>query len=192
MYCGSQTFRAFHLAAENRLLSTAALALWARSLFRPSAILWLAPFVLACASHQTVTSEKCGLRGDDSSFAATGAVFRDCAVDRRAMLSTSSIRPDWTPASAVRSACYFVELEFVVDTMGRAETGTARAARSNDRVFAEAWLATLNQWKYTPAQRAGAKVRQIVTEHRSAQTGVVIVPSGSPPPARPPVSRPNC
>jgi hypothetical protein len=173
-------------------LSIAAFALCARSVFRRSAILLLAPLALSCAPHQTATGEKCGLRGDDSSFAATGAVFRDCAVDQQVRLSTSSIRPDWTPSSPVRSACYFVELEFVVDTMGRAEMGTARAIRSNDRAFAEAWLATLNQWKYTPAQRAGAKVRQIVTEHRSAQIGVVVVPSGSPPPARPPVSRPAC
>ena len=125
-------------------------------------------------------------------FAAGKPVFRDCAVDQQARLSASSIRPDWTPPAPVRAACYFVDLEFVVDTTGRVEANTARSIRSNDRAFADAWLVTLNQWKYTPAQRAGAKVRQIVTEHKSAQTAVVVVPAGSPPPTRPPASRPSC
>ena len=162
---------------------------------QPHAVLrlgiWLLiPLSLACASHQTVTGEKCALRDEDAVFALTGAVYRDCAVDRPAKLSTRSIHPDWTPTPG-RTDCYSVDMEFVVDTTGKPETATARAAKTNDRAFADAYLATLNQWKYEPAQRAGAKVRQIVTEHRSAETRkvpfVAVVP-GSPPPTRPPPS----
>jgi len=150
---------------------------------------------VGCASHQVAVREPCALRADDAVFAATGNVFRDCAVDRTARLSTKSIRPDWNPTPG-RYDCVSVDMEFVVDTTGKPETATARAIRTNDGAFADAYLASLKQWKYEPAQLRGVKVRQIVAEHRAAQTGKVVfvaVVPGQPPPTRPPPSSgPTC
>ena len=159
--------------------------------------IWLLTLSLACASHQGAIHEKCGLRSGDSAFAATGAVFRDCAVDQAVRLSNTSVRPDLSSLPA-RAACTFVELEFVVDSTGKPEPRTARVARSNDRAFADAWLAIVDQWRYEPARRAGVSVRQIVTEHRSAPGTVsgptdVLLPKGSPPPAsRPTTTKVTC
>jgi len=149
---------------------------------------------LACASHQTAAGAQCGLRTDDMAFAATGDVFRDCAVDRPARQSGKAIHPDWSPAPG-RYDCYFVDMTFVVDTTGKPETATARAVKTNENNFADAYLATLSQWKYEPAQRAGIKVRQVVTEHRAVQVQRVVVEAspGAPRPTRPPPSAgPTC
>ena len=149
--------------------------------------IWLLATSLACASHQSTGRAPCALRADDAVFAATGEVFRECSVDRPARLSTNSIHPDWSPTPS-RTGCYFVDLEFVVDTAGKPETATARAIKTNERDLADAYLATLSQWKYEPAQRGGTKVRQIITEHRAAQVGRVVVAgtAGSPRSTRPP------
>jgi hypothetical protein len=151
----------------------------------------------ACSSNHAATAvTSCGLRAGDSVFAAAGPVFRDCAVDKKANLTTTNIRPDpsaFASASGpVNGQCYSVELEFVVGEHGAPELGTARVVRSNDPSFADAWLKTLATWRYEPAIRAGKPVRQIVDERRTAATQVMLVPKGSPPPGPPRERTPNC
>jgi len=141
--------------------------------------------VAACASAPKTgaSGESCGLRLRDSTFAAVGPVYRDCAVDRAAKLLTTDIRPDFRPTAA-RTACYSVDVEFVVDEAGRPEGGTARVIRTSEQAYADAVLATLNRWKYEPAVKQGAAVRQIVAEHRAMASQVVVAPAGGGRPSR--------
>jgi hypothetical protein len=157
----------------------------------------LACAIAACSSnHAATAATSCGLRPSDSVFAAAGPVFRDCAVDKKANLTTTNIRPDPSSYSGgsrpMNGQCFSVELEFVVGEHGAPELGTARVERSNDPRFADAWLKTLATWRYEPAVRAGKPVRQIVDERRTAATQVVIVAKGSPPPTPPRERPPNC
>jgi hypothetical protein len=137
----------------------------------------------ACASSGSTASQKksCDLRPEDAKYALGAPLYRDCAVELKAHLQ-STTRPDFQ--SSARSACYAVDLEFVVDTAGRPEPQTVRVVRTNDQSFAQATASTVPQWKYTPAQVAGHPVRQIVSERQSVSTMVSVAPAGSGPPSR--------
>lgn len=157
----------------------------------------LAYAITACSSKTgTTAAAPCGLRSSDSVFAAFGPVFRDCAVDKKANLTTTNIHPDASSfessARPMNAQCFSVELEFVVSVHGAPELGTARIVRTNNPSFADAWLKTLATWRYEPAIRAGKPVRQIVDEQRTAATRDVIVAKGSPPPTPPRDRAPNC
>lgn len=147
----------------------------------------------ACASTgHSRGGSPCQLRVNDTTFAAGRTLYRDCAVDKRATLLTTNIRPDFTPTPRPGTACHAADLEFVVDTTGLPELGTARIARSNDHDYADALFATLPSWKYEPARLQGRPVRQLVLEHRSIVTATVVVPAGSPPPTHPPAPVAGC
>ncbi|HEU4786881.1 MAG TPA: energy transducer TonB [Gemmatimonadaceae bacterium] len=118
-------------------------------------------------------------------FAAAGPVFRDCAVDSRASLLVANPRIDFQPPRAVTN-CYSAEVEFVVDTNGTPEMQTAGIVRATDQSFGQAVLTAVAGWRYKPAERDGHRVRQIVEDRRMAQTVLVAVPAGSPPPSGPP------
>ena len=152
----------------------------------------LCGIAVACASSTTGGRRAaCQLTASDSAYASGRPLYRSCNVDREArFISDGRARPDFNP-STMRSTCYSVDLEFVVDSTGKPETATAKIARDNDRGFAEAVLATITSWRYEPALRNGVPVRQIVTSHQSMATMVVVAPAGSPPPVRPPNS-PKC
>lgn len=126
-------------------------------------------------------------------FAATGPVFRDCAVDNRASLLVANPRIDFQPPRAP-SSCYSAEVEFVVDASGTPEMQTARIVRATDQSFGQAVLTAVAGWRYKPAERDGHRVRQIVEDRRMAQSMVVVVPAGSPPPSGPPprTALPRC
>jgi TonB family protein len=91
------------------------------------------------------------------------------------------------------TACYFADLEFVVDSLGRPEVATARIVRSNYEAFGTAVLETLQGWRYEPAMRDGKTVRQIVTTHQTAASMIVVSKGPGPPPGGPPSQRaPTC
>lgn len=152
---------------------------------------------LACASTgggSGATREGCGLRASDSVYAATGPVYRDCAVDSKATLLVANQRIDFQPPPRSATACYSAEVEFVVDANGSPEMQTARIVRSTDQSFGQAVLTAVAGWRYKPAEREGHRVRQIVEDRRMAQSMVVVVPAGSPPPSGPPprTALPRC
>ncbi len=151
---------------------------------------------LACASAgggPGAKREGCGLRASDSVYAATGPVYRDCAVDSKASLLVANQRIDFQPPRAA-TACYSADVEFVVDANGSPEMQTARIVRSTDQSFGQAVLTAVAGWRYKPAEREGHRVRQIVEDRRMAQSVIVAVPAGSPPPSGPPprTALPRC
>jgi hypothetical protein len=150
---------------------------------------------LGCASsgNKVAGQASCGLSVRDSVFIGPRPVYRDCDVQQAARLISIDAHPNFRP-DAAHISCYFADLEFVVDTIGRPETETARVLRSNDERFGLAELQTLSAWRYEPALREGKKVRQIVDSHQTVSVMVAVVPAGSPPPSRPPSSQrpPSC
>jgi hypothetical protein len=151
---------------------------------------------LGCASgggNPATRGAGCGLRTSDSVYAARGPVYRDCAVDSKASLLVANPRIDFQPPPAA-TACYSAELEFVVDTNGTPEMQTALIVRATDQAFGQAVLTAVAGWRYKPAMRDGHRVRQIVEDRRMAQTMVVAVRAGSPPPSGPPprTALPRC
>jgi len=71
--------------------------------------------------------------------------------------------------------------QFVVDTMGRADTATFKILRSTHDLFAMAVKQNLPLMKFTPAEVAGRKVKQLV----QMPFNFSITPA--PPPAKPPM-----
>jgi hypothetical protein len=145
----------------------------------------------ACASAGQ-RSARCGLRAQDSTYAASAAVYRDCAVDRKAELTTTNVHPD-LGSSASRLPCRSAELEFVVGPAGTIELATVRSLRATDREFGDAVLALLPQLRYRPATLDGVPVRQITTYASRVNLVRVVAPAGSAP-GRPSASTklPSC
>ena len=144
----------------------------------------------ACASTSTTARrDQCVLAAADSIYLQAGPVYRDCAVERRAVLTNRSPRADFRPSSTPTpgaKACYVAEVEFVVDTAGRPEEDTPRVLRTNNPDFAAAAVSAMKRWRYTPATIQGVPVRQIVREKEEMATEVVVVPMGGVPrPSRP-------
>jgi hypothetical protein len=141
--------------------------------------------IAACASAGgRAERSKCPLSSRDSTYLARGPVYRDCAVDEKARLTTTNLHPDFQPTGRPESGCLSAEVEFVVDSTGVPEVETARLVRSNSSSFGDAVLAMVRSLRYEPAKIAGARVRQIVSDRRTAVVGNVVVPQGSAPPTR--------
>ena len=138
----------------------------------------------ASAGGAAAHHESCGLRASDSTFAAAGPVYRDCGVDKKAEPINPSARIDFR-APQVGNYCYSADVEFVVNQAGIPESKTVRIVHASEQVFGQAVLDAVSGWRYRPAIKDGRPVRQIVEERRAAQTAVVVVRSGSGPPAGP-------
>jgi len=138
--------------------------------------------VAACASAGgRAERSKCPLSNRDSTYLARGPVYRDCAVNEKARVTTTNARVDFQPLTSDHG-CFTAEVEFVVDTLGVPEQGTQRLVRATTPAFGEAVLAIVPALRYEPARRAGVRVRQIVSERRTAMVGTVVVAKGSAPP----------
>jgi hypothetical protein len=153
--------------------------------------------IAACGSKATTAATPCALSKADSGYVQPERpVYRDCAVDRKARLASRGVHPDFTGATTPSrgTQCHSVDLEFVVDTRGVPEGGTARVVRTNDPEFADAWLKVVPALKYDPAMVGTTPVRQIVNEHFTAVSGTVVVKMGSGLPSSPPrdMPPPNC
>ena len=160
-----------------------------------------AAVMIACAGNPGPSSgERCALAAADTVYLATGPVYRDCAVDVRARIigqraAPTDYRPTATPARGDR--CIVAEVQFVVDPQGVPEAGTARVVRADDPGLGEAVLRVLPQWRYSPAQKDGSAVRQIVRERSAIAIAFTVVRvsgsgGGTLPPPPPPSTRPSC
>lgn len=136
----------------------------------------------ACASAGGVPAGRsgCSLTSRDSTYLLRGPVYRDCAVDEKARLTTTNVRPDFQPAPG-DNGCLTAEVEFVVDTAGVPEIGTQRVIRATTPPFGDAVLGMVPSLRYAPARLKGARVRQIVSEQRSATLARFVVPMGQTP-----------
>ena len=136
----------------------------------------------ACASAGRGSRQStCTLSSADSVYLAGQPLYRDCSVNVRAELLNRdmTMTPDFHP-SGDRS-CYSATVQFVVDSTGTPERGTARVVSTNSTEFADALLRVVPQWRYRPARKDGVPVRQIV--HEKLAVALVAVRAGSSPSA---------
>jgi hypothetical protein len=144
----------------------------------------------SATSNATTAAAPCGLRGQDSVFVSGRPVYRDCAVDKKARLTSANLHPDFRPTQN-GNTCYYVDAEYVVNDSGKVEIPTARIVRSNNQSLADAVTQMLPRVTYEPAAREGKPVRQIVVEH--TQVLQVVTRSGqAPSAARGPNGPPRC
>lgn len=107
-------------------------------------------------------------------------VYHACHTDRAARERGPRPRLEWepTPGEITDGSCFRADFEFVVDTLGIPEVGTVRVIRSTNPRFTEAARARIGAMRYTPAQRDGRPVRQVV--RMSEMAGVRRVSMSSP------------
>jgi periplasmic protein TonB len=88
--------------------------------------------------------------------------FRAEQVERQVSLVAGSAAPRYPEALRMAGVEGRVVAQFVVDVGGRVEEGTVRLLRSDNALFDEAVRAALARMRFTPAEIAGRKVRQLV------------------------------
>lgn len=138
----------------------------------------------ACASGGAKSSARladCQLRPQDSSYVSLRPVYRDCGVDVRAKAIPTRVTPNFTPRAVANSACYIVEMQFVVDTLGSPEMPTYKVLRTNEQSYAEAVREIVPMMRFEPAKKDGVLVRQIVETKQGMATRTVVVPAGTRP-----------
>jgi hypothetical protein len=146
----------------------------------------LAGAMLLAAACATTGSKRadtapCTLSAADSALAEGAPLYPACAVDHKAERLPLGSHPDFRPASMGGMTCYSADIEIVVDSMGRGEAATARVLHTTDRTFADAVMAMVPTWRFTPAMRDNRPVRQIFTTHEMVAVATVAVPIGSTP-----------
>ena len=136
---------------------------------------------------QAASAVQRGCQAIDTSFALGTPVFTECGVDRKALERGRRPTPEFSPRPPVRE-CYNVVVAVVIDERGMPVPATARVVRSNDSHFTQAVLNTIPAWRFTPAEKDGLPVKQVVEIGLMVATRVV----RSDRPMSPPLSAPRC
>jgi protein TonB len=90
------------------------------------------------------------------------APFRADQVERQVEVVPGSAPPQYPELLRNAGVEGQVTAVFVVDEGGRAEEGSVRFTRSDNRLFEDTVRAALRRMRFIPAEVAGAKVRQLV------------------------------
>ena len=102
---------------------------------------------------------------DLQSLIAQLSIFNADQVDRRAMLDTTRLlQLSFPPPLFAAGIQGLVIAEFVVDTVGRVESGTVGIVSSTAPLFTEAVRVALESASYIPAIKNGHAVRQFVQQ----------------------------
>ena len=132
----------------------------------------LAIVVLLVAS---VPSEAAAQRGEkkctpevvEAAHTMNGEVFRDCDVTKRASIKAEPR----VEARYGELSCVVAEVEFVVDSTGRADTSLVMViVDANSQDFARALLQHVRRIEFKPAIKDGVAVRQVMRLRRGFET----------------------
>jgi protein TonB len=85
-------------------------------------------------------------------------------VEKPAMASPGSPNPRYPDILRSAGVEGEVLVQFVVDTLGRAEVGTFKVLRTSHELFAAAVRNTLPNMRFIPAEVGGRKVKQLVQQ----------------------------
>lgn len=95
---------------------------------------------------------------------AGDAPFEFAAVERPAVGLAGNPAPEY-PASLRRAGVAGqVVIQFVVDTLGRAEPGSMVVVHTTHPAFVAAVAAVLPRWRFAPAEAGGRRVRMLVQQ----------------------------
>jgi protein TonB len=90
------------------------------------------------------------------------ATFRADQVEKQVSLMSASTLPRYPEALRMAGVGGQVVAQFVVDEEGRVEERTVRFRQSDNPLFEESVRTALGRMRFTPAEIAGKKVRQLV------------------------------
>lgn len=93
---------------------------------------------------------------------STYASFRADQVEKQVSLIAGGASPRYPEALRTAGVEGQVVAQFVVDMEGRVEAGSVRLVRSDNALFDESVRVALARMRFTPAEIAGRKVRQLV------------------------------
>ena len=91
----------------------------------------------------------------------TGGAIGEATVDEMVRVRTERV-PRYPPSLRAMQVTGVVEMEFVVDTTGRADLATARVISSPDERFTDAVREALRDTRFVPGRYAGHAVRTLV------------------------------
>jgi protein TonB len=89
-------------------------------------------------------------------------VLEERYVDRSPRILGSPIQPDFPASLRERGINGRVSMQFVVDTLGRAEMSGLRVVEATDPLFAQSVRAVLGRYRFSPGEVGGQKVRTLV------------------------------
>jgi hypothetical protein len=108
-------------------------------------------------------AERIGTSAEVEALVSSLAVFTADHVDTVAhLIDAAALRVEYPPTLFAEATPGFVIAEYVVDTLGVVEGNTFSIVSSTHPLFSEAVRTALARAEYTPAQRAGKRVRQLV------------------------------
>ncbi|HEY8309672.1 MAG TPA: energy transducer TonB [Gemmatimonadaceae bacterium] len=99
-----------------------------------------------------------------SGVGAIAQVLSAPEVDRQVVVLPGSPAPLYPEALRAAAVQGTVVAAFVVDTMGRVETGSFRLLEPANELFVAAVKSSLARARFVPAEAHGAKVRQLVEQ----------------------------
>ena len=124
---------------------------------------------MAVASDDAVARAAAGIVDDRAGGGPGGLVgpVRDGALDERYVdrvprVLGNPVPPAFPLAMRERGIGGRVSIQFVVDTLGRAEMHGLRVVEASDSLFAQSVRAVLPRFRFTPGELRGQKVRTLV------------------------------
>jgi len=91
-----------------------------------------------------------------------GGVLDERYVDRSPRILGNPISPEFPTSLRDRGVNGRVSVQFVVDTLGRAELRGLRVVEASDSLFAQSVRAVLGRYRFSPGEVGGQKVRTLV------------------------------
>ena len=91
-----------------------------------------------------------------------GGVLEERDVDRPPHILGTPVQPAFPTLLRERGISGRVSVQFVVDTLGRAEMSGLRVVEESDPLFAQAVRAVLPRYRFSPGEVSGQKVRTLV------------------------------
>lgn len=158
------------------------------------AVLTLSALLLPHSLRAQTTTASCAeVAADDDARFGAQPVYRECAVSKP-VKTRKVVEPKFE--NSVGLTCVSATLEFVVDEQGKANQSSARVLATNSDAFSKILIASLEKWRFDPAELDKQKVAQLVVVDHSqraqdaqGRTAYTVSPLGSSPrPMRPMVS----
>jgi protein TonB len=105
-----------------------------------------------------------GVTGGTGPIGSDATTYYSYQVERPARLDSRSPTPPYPETLRGAGIEGEVDAQFVVDTNGRAESGSFKVVRSTNELFSASVRTTLPRMHFLPAEAGGHKVRQLVEQ----------------------------
>jgi protein TonB len=113
-------------------------------------------------AHRGVGADGGLTNGPTGVSKAPEGVLEERYVDRSPRILGNPISPEFPTSLRERGVNGRVSVQFVVDTLGRAELRGLRVVEASDSLFAQSVRAVLGRYRFSPGEVGGQKVRTLV------------------------------